>query len=499
MTKRLLHLIYRLEKSKAFWFILFIIPFFFLLRFPSIVEPVWYGDEGIYQVLGKAINHGEVLYRDVWDNKPPLLYVTYALFNSDQFSVRLASLVVGLLAAIALFFLSQKLFNKNLLASVITTVLFSILFATPFIEGNIANAENFMLLPVILAGLFINQLSNLKQHKLKPELFAGLLLGIAFLFKIVALFDFAAFFIFLVISTLPKKLSVSSLKQINFRTFGMILLGFFLPLVVTTLYFVSQNALADFIRATFFGNIGYVGWGNKLIIPQGLLILKLVLLAIVVLILFVKRQTISKATIFIVLWVAFSLFSTFFSGRPYTHYVLVSLPSICLLVGLLFTMRTPQQRTMLGGIILLVFMLINTTFHFYPLRKTVSYYQNVLLFLTAKKDVTSYQSFFDRKTPRDYELASFIRKHTTPSDQIFIWGDSAQIYALADKLPPSKYTVAYHITQNKNGIEEMQQKLDEVKPKYIIILEEAPKMPFHLAWYHNPFTFQQAIIYERYH
>lgn len=224
MTKRLLHLIYRLEKSKAFWFILFIIPFFFLLRFPSIVEPVWYGDEGIYQVLGKAINHGEVLYRDVWDNKPPLLYVTYALFNSDQFSVRLASLVVGLLAAIALFFLSQKLFNKNLLASVITTVLFSILFATPFIEGNIANAENFMLLPVILAGLFINQLSNLKQHKLKPELFAGLLLGIAFLFKIVALFDFAAFFIFLVISTLPKKLSVSSLKQINFRTFGMILL-----------------------------------------------------------------------------------------------------------------------------------------------------------------------------------------------------------------------------------------------------------------------------------
>ena len=153
----------------------------------------------------------------------------------------------------------------------------------------------------------------------------------------------------------------------------------------------------------------------------------------------------------------------------------------------------------MSGLVLLVLLLINTTFHFYPLRKTIGYYQNVVTFLNGKKDLTSYQSFFDRKTPRDYALASFIKSLTTSSDQIFIWGDSAQIYSLADKLPPSKYTVAYHITQNKNGIENMQQTLDQVKPKYIIILDEAPELPFHLSLYNTPFTFQQSTIYERYH
>src|SRR3990167_9750693 len=71
---------------------------FFLLRLPSLIEPYWYGDEGIYEVLGMAMRNERLLYKDIWDNKPPLLYVMYALFNSDQFLVRFSSLLFGLLA-----------------------------------------------------------------------------------------------------------------------------------------------------------------------------------------------------------------------------------------------------------------------------------------------------------------------------------------------------------------------------------------------------------------
>ncbi len=46
----------------------------FLFRLPSLYEPFWYGDEGIYLVLGQAVRKGLVLYRDIHDNKPPLLY-----------------------------------------------------------------------------------------------------------------------------------------------------------------------------------------------------------------------------------------------------------------------------------------------------------------------------------------------------------------------------------------------------------------------------------------
>ena len=83
----------RLEKSKSFWFLLGISFLFFLLRLPSLIEPNWYGDEGIYQIIGKAMGSGRILYSQIWDNKPPLLYITYALFNGEQFQVRIFSLI----------------------------------------------------------------------------------------------------------------------------------------------------------------------------------------------------------------------------------------------------------------------------------------------------------------------------------------------------------------------------------------------------------------------
>jgi len=187
----------KLEKSRGYWFLLITSFFFFLLRLPSLFEPYWYGDEGIYQVLGIAMNQHRLLYRDIWDNKPPLLYFVYSIFGSDQFWVRLFSLLVGLLTVIAFYFLVRKLFEKERIVW-ITTALFTLLFGLPLLEGNIANAENFMLLPIITAGFLVLKSTETKipNAKYKLLLTAGFLLGVAFLFKIVAVFDFGALLVF---------------------------------------------------------------------------------------------------------------------------------------------------------------------------------------------------------------------------------------------------------------------------------------------------------------
>src|SRR5260370_4820629 len=120
----------RLEKSKEFWFLMSISVAFFLLRLPSLLEPYWYGDEGIYETIGLALSKGRFLYTQIWDNKPPLLYLTYGLFQGDQFSVRLLSLFFGITSTIAFLYLSQKLF-RQLKTSIVTTELFALLFASP--------------------------------------------------------------------------------------------------------------------------------------------------------------------------------------------------------------------------------------------------------------------------------------------------------------------------------------------------------------------------------
>ena len=50
----------------------------FIIRIPSFFEPYYYGDEMIYMSLGQGVRQGMTLYKDLHDNKPPLLYLTAA-------------------------------------------------------------------------------------------------------------------------------------------------------------------------------------------------------------------------------------------------------------------------------------------------------------------------------------------------------------------------------------------------------------------------------------
>ena len=54
----------------------------FVLRYPSFFEPRWYGDEGIFASVAASLRHGHMLYSGAWDNKPPLIYFTYAGIQS---------------------------------------------------------------------------------------------------------------------------------------------------------------------------------------------------------------------------------------------------------------------------------------------------------------------------------------------------------------------------------------------------------------------------------
>lgn len=444
----------RLERSHEFWTVIGLGVVFFLLRLPSLFEPYWYGDEGIYQTLGLAITKGRILYTGIWDNKPPLLYYTYALVHSSQFAIRSLSLLVGLGAIALLFLLAKKLFNDRK-SALIATGVFVLSFGLPTFEGNIANAENFMLLPIIAAGYVIYSLVTKNRDftsttSLKLVSVAGLLLGFAFLYKIVAIFDFAAFFVFLIISTYRERFTreqIFSYLNNVWKLFGVFIVGFIFPFFLTILYFALNHALGEYIRATFLSTVGYVGYKNAFIIPQGLLISKVIILAIFCLILFIKRQKTSSTTLFISLWVAFSLFNSFFSQRPYTHYVLVLVPAFSLLVGKTFLERK-SQLVKYAVITLIVGYLGIHYFDHWNISKTIHYYTNFTSFTSGNKSVNAYDTFFDRRTIRDYEIISYLNQHKQKDSTLYVWGNDAQIYPLTGTIPPGRFTVAYHVAGN---------------------------------------------------
>lgn len=489
-----MRLLARLEKSKDFWFLLPVTLVFFLLRLPSLFEPYWYGDEGIYEVVGMGIRSGRLLYHDIWDNKPPLLYLFYALVNGDLFSVRLLSLLTGIGAIIAFYFLAKKLLVSQKTA-MISSAIFAILFGIPLIEGNIANSENFMMLPTLLAAICL--LTYLKERKEKLLFFSGILLAVSFMLKVVAVFDVAAFLLFFALMRLItlKKMSYEQL----FYDLSPFFVGFLTPIILTAVFFVLTGSLSDFFHATFQQNVGYVGYGNAFLIGQGFLIIKLVFLSLFLWYLFLRRFLLPSSLLFILIWSGFSLFNAFFSQRPYTHYLLVFLPSFCLLVGSLFlqdeSIQVKKYKRLAGlALIFLVFIFLKS---FWIYDKTGGYYANFLSFVFGKKDVVSFEQFFDKKTPLDYEIAQFIRLHTTKEDNIFIWGNNAQVYKLTGKLPPGRYTVAYHIKATKESLAETREAIERNKPMFIVVMNSADPFPFPLTYYNKRITIKGAIIYER--
>ena len=135
-----------------------------VLRMPSLFEPYWYGDEGIYLTLGMALRKGLVFYRDIHDNKPPLLYLVAALAQT-QFWFRFMLLWWHAATTVVVYKLAELIFSgvKNKATVILTTVIFVAL--TLFFEGNIANGEIFMILPVTVGMLIINQKSKIKNQK----------------------------------------------------------------------------------------------------------------------------------------------------------------------------------------------------------------------------------------------------------------------------------------------------------------------------------------------
>lgn len=496
---------HRIYGGSHIWAVCIALFLFSLLRIPSLVEPYWYGDEGIYQVVGIALREGKTLYREVWDNKPPLLYLIYSFFYGDLFSVRFLSLLFGVGSVGVFFDVSRHLFQRRI-SIYLSTFLYAILFGLPLLEGNIANAENFMLLPILSSLAFLLRFSHARNGKYLVG--SGLFLAFAFLTKIVALFDFLAFFLFLLIQKRYDRIFVTHAKSLQqflimqgkrwgvlFRAEGVFTLSFLLPIFVVSGYFFLQGTFADYWRAVFSYNVGYVGYGNYLLFPMGKVVFKMVVLAIAVAFLGygAYKKRLSRASTFILLWVLFSLFNALFAERPYTHYLLILLPSFCLLWGLLFEER--RMLIMHTVVLVVLLVLVEKNFNAYP--KSLAYYKNYTDFVFGGKSFGEYRSFFDRATLRDYEIARFLRMYTREDERVFLWTDSAQIYALAGKTPLSRYIVAYHMTFYQDAVVEAQQAIEKQKPKFIIATKDSPHLALFLRGYALRYKIREAKVYER--
>lgn len=446
MRKRLFGWI---EKNE--WLILILL-LVVILRIPSLFEPLWYGDEGIYLVLGQALRKGLVFYRDIHDNKPPLLYLLAAIAG-NVFYFRLILMVWFGIATTVFFKLMQAVLPKKKLAWYGTTL--AMILLTTMFEGNVANAEIFIVLPVVLAILLV-------AKKTKNWFGVGLLFSVGFLFKVPAAFDFAALVIWLMIFEKNRLRKIWSLG-----------LGFILPILGTIIYYGVVGGLEPYVRSALLQNVGYLNtWGTS---KSGLMNRGIIIAVFLAMFYpLAKKFKLSRWASLTVIWFLLAMFGALLSERPYPHYLIQpAVPGAILIALFLFNKQRALKLMIVIVGVLSGWWWYQIKFWGYPI---VPYYINFVQYITQQKSLEEYRNYFDPRVNQTYQLGEYLKNSTLPQDRVFIWGDEPGVYALGERLPVGRYTVAYHVV-DFNGYEETMKAWKKQPPKVVLVMDYE-KRPF---------------------
>jgi len=446
----------------------------FIFRLPSLFEPFWYGDEGIFAAVASNLNQDGVLYQTAWDNKPPMIYLTYAaifkLFGVSMFWLRLATLAVVLATAVALYEIAKNILGEK--RALFSTLIFGFLTSLRIIEGNLALTEIFMILPISAAMMIVI------LRKFDPlSLFAsGILFAVASLYKQVGAFEIVALGIFLFLASenfgkfIKKGLTLSS--------------GFLIPYLVTLGYFASKNLVGDYIFAAYTYYRIYLGESPKYAVLVNILKFSPILAAVIY---GWFKKVRGKTSVFdlLLLWTAFSFLGSYFSGRTYGHYLVQAIPPTSLLIASISfkpILKKAQVTFALFFFIPLIFLtkLLFTDFLSGGPINQIKYWQNFVAFSFGKKSIDDYNNFFDANVNSIMALADFFNTQKKEKNVLgpqaeprtassaYIWGDYPWLYAIADLKNPTRYVTSFHVFGTPTGKEEIAGALNANPPEFII-------------------------------
>lgn len=438
-----------------------------ILRIPTLFEPYWYGDEGIYLTLGEGVRQAVVLYKDLFDHKPPLIYWLAAIAGSIYWFKFI--LLIWHISTLVLFHkLAEKLFPGNHKLTLFATGIFALFTTIPLFEGNIANAELFMIGTTIAAFNLIIPFNNLNYKK---TFWSGILLSLSFLFKVPSVFDL----LLLPIVWFTFNLSLKSFKDV-FKKNIILGTGFLIPVLLTLIYYSSRGALLDYLNTAGIFNSSYISsWDTSVQTSSGYFFTKLLsggfqtrtlIVSSIILLLIIFRKKFDSSSYFVTTWLALATFAMLLSGRPYPHYIIQAIPSFSLAVAALSFNKQSNRFLAVPVLLIFSYSLVFYKFYTYP---TFSYYANFISYITGQKTTLEYRSYFGSHVNRTYKLAEIIRSNTTKKDKIFVWGTLPELYALSRRIPPIKYTTSFHI-KDLNAEAETMLLLGVTRPKLIINL-----------------------------
>jgi hypothetical protein len=316
---------------KKFGFVVWIaIIILIVLRVPSLFESFWYGDEGIYAAVADEMSQGKLLYSQIWDHKPPLLFWVFlpaALVGWGKGFVLLRMFNI-LLGVLSLVFVNQILKRKvSDWPRLISLVFLSFLLGSTILEGNILNAE------VIFMAF---NLGAILLFLLKKNFYlAGALAFLSLITKVPGFVELAMVFVAFGFIYLKEK----GFKFV-FQSVAKMAVGFLIPTIAMLVYFFAKGTIPDFVYANATFNQIYSLHQNNYFEIVGLQLPNTYLQLFSFVSIFILgtslywKKKISGFAYFSLTLLAAEIFASLLSAKNYGHYFLQILPGLTLLLAI---------------------------------------------------------------------------------------------------------------------------------------------------------------------
>jgi hypothetical protein len=199
-------------------------------------------DQALFAYIGNGLAHGKTLYVDLWDVKPPGVFWVYALATRMPFGfhgVRAFDLLYTLVTVVTAYALAARWWGRS--TGAVAGLLYGVVYVTSSGYWESAQADSFMVLPVILGVLAWEERGRVRGRR--GALLAGLAFGVAFQFRPV-------------IALLPLGLAVWDLwsawgRREAMRRVLLLIAGAVLVQALTLLYLAAGGALHDYLYAQF--------------------------------------------------------------------------------------------------------------------------------------------------------------------------------------------------------------------------------------------------------
>ncbi len=427
-----------------------------ITRLPTFFVSVLDWDESLYVLMAEQWRAGHLPYTTIWDNKPIGIYGIFLLFQwifgNPVIAIRAATIAAISGAAFAVFrialLIPQRDGQNRLVCAVFAGVAFIICSLSN--DGLAANTEIFMagftacaVLCAISPGWFANR-PGLRG------LATGLLFGLAFMTKYVAIFEAPAIG-FLLLFVAP-----GTLRERMRGCLGAVC-GFALPLLTTVLLYAAAGHLrvwwdcsiaSNFLRVAApisGGALSYV-LGLQLTRWLPLFAAAALLLALApLLVLHVARRLAAGARMvgrtalfhmFLLLWLAGGCVGVAAAKLFYDHYFLQILPVLCVSLALVLARFTGRmalwQREVLFAAILVI-----------PCFGAGEALMGACLPLMS---AASGEAAPHQDTPA--RIAAAIAKLPAGAPkQVYVFDYQPIIYSLAGQTPPTRYAFPSVLTK----------------------------------------------------